>query len=393
MRQEQFIVLRLLVLQLLIALVLVGAALLDVPCSPRCCCLNCTPARFSTPARIVPRQRFLNFVAPWWGQEERSCRRRSAAAAGFLWYAPGSSFLRRSASNLALPAPPIIIMDKDAQKTKKKNYDVSIHWYRNGLRFHDNPCLRDASDQSHTLLPLVVIDPDAPFAQTKGLRAGCIRANFVLESIEEIRSTLVQPTMNSTLVVILGKPHQILPRISRVLNANALFYEQEAAEPIRTYDAKVLRKLPDTCHIHGYATHTLHPMDHYVAQCSKGGGTAPSTYGGFTKIFQKLSVPREIESVTTVPPLPPNAIEVLQEEFGDQLLSRTPTLEELGYKNATEQLAHRTEGGIDFVGGEQAALQLLDFMMKRTRWVASFEKPNTSPNALKVDTTGLSPCK
>jgi hypothetical protein len=37
-------------------------------------------------------------------------------------------------------------------------------------------------------------------------------------------------------------------------------------------------------------------------------------------------------------------------------------------------------------------LDLLTKQMNRAQWVATFEKPNTSPNALTVDTTGLSPC-
>ena len=132
---------------------------------------------------------------------------------------------------------------------------------------------------------------------------------------------------------------------------------------------------------------------------------APSTYGGFTKIFQRLTVPPEVEPVTQLPP-PPSRDE-LSSKLGfllrrDSDTSKEnnafaiPSLTDLGYTN-TEQpedgLQHRGKGGFDFMGGETAGLQLLETMMQRHQWVATFEKPKTSPNALTVDTTGLSPCK
>jgi len=269
--------------------------------------------------------------------------------------------------------------------------NTSIYWYRNALRFHDNPSLSDACDKSKILLPLYVIDPEAPFAQTKGLGAGCIRANFVLESMKEVHKKLQQ--MDSQLVVILGKPETVLPKVASTIDASDLYYEQEAAAPVRESDREVLSALNNggsdsqKCEIHGFATHTLHPMEKYLAKCKDG--TAPSTYGAFTKVFQKMTIPKEVDDVESVPPLPENAIDKLKKAFGDDM--HMPKLEELGYNK--DELKNRKKGGIDFDGGEDFALTLLDNMMSRTEWVANFEKPKTSPNALTVDTTGLSPCK
>ncbi|CAM9759105.1 unnamed protein product, partial [Phaeothamnion confervicola] len=44
-----------------------------------------------------------------------------------------------------------------------------------------------------------------------------------------------------------------------------------------------------------------------------------------------------------------------------------------------------------FPGGETEALARLERHMARGRWVAEFEKPNTSPNSLEPSTTVLSP--
>lgn len=284
-------------------------------------------------------------------------------------------------------------MPKDQQQQQQQ---VAIHWYQNGLRFHDNPALKDACDKSSHLIPLYIIDPESPFAQTRGRKAGCIRANFVLESIQEIDQELRK--MNSQLIVIRGKPEVVLPEVIAATCANALFYEKAAAAPIREAHATVLKAITDRqsrddktsnsiCIIKGYETHNLHSMEHYLAKCK--GGTAPMSYGGFTKIFQSMTVPKEVETVTNVPPLPADTYQTLETLFPGSM--GIPTLEQIGYTNVKEQLKNRKNGGIDFDGGEKAALALLDVMKSRPQWVATFEKPKTSPNAMAVDTTGLSP--
>ena len=268
-----------------------------------------------------------------------------------------------------------------------KKHSVSIHWFRNGLRLHDNPSLLTACQQSSSLLPLYIIDPDAPFAQTAGRRAGAIRANFILESIVNLDEKL-QDKGDSQLMVFVGKPQELLPQIVDRIGADALYYERDPAAPIRKSDALVLDQL-DTSKLDvvGFDTHTLHPMEHYLAKCKDQ--VAPNTYGVFTKMFNKMTVPEEVEDcdLASFPPLP--SMEGV-DKYGD---GTCPSLEDLGYdpKEIKETIDNRSKGGIDFLGGEDEGIKLLNRMMKRTQWVSTFEKPKTSPNALSVDTTGLSP--
>jgi len=301
---------------------------------------------------------------------------------GIATVLPTFALALQTASNFPLP---------HTTQTMSKSHKIAIHWYRNGLRFHDNPCLKAACDAAETILPIYVIDPEYPFAQTPGTRAGCIRANFILESMREIDDKL--RGMNSQLLVVLGRPEQIIPKIIMLTSASALYYERESATPIRTSDATVLEAISeasssDEVQIKGFESHTLHPMELYLAQCK--GNVAPSTYGAFTKIFQSMKVPEVVEDVTHVPPLPPQAVKQLKKAFGDKL--HFPTLQDIGYgENTEEQLKNRKEGGIVFDGGEDACMDILNSVMARSKWVATFEKPKTSPNALTVDTTGLSP--
>jgi deoxyribodipyrimidine photolyase len=150
-----------------------------------------------------------------------------------------------------------------------------------------------------------------------------------------------------------------------------------------------------------YSTHTLHPLESYAQRCKDN--VAPLQFDGFRKIFVKMKLRDEIPTLTqeSFPPLPWDKGDIsihdqLQKELTlltDQELADPVIIMEthLGYTNVAAALAKRAKGGLGFVGGEQEALKLLEQQMKRTDWVGRFEKPNTLPNALTVDTTGLSP--
>jgi cryptochrome len=278
----------------------------------------------------------------------------------------------------------------------KDAHEVSVYWFRNALRLHDNPSLLAAAEESKHVLFLYAIDPEAPFCQTDRLKAGTIRANFILESLREMDAKL--RALHSRLYVVKGAPEHVVPEVVASFQASALFYEKEAAAPIRDKDAAVLaaiqRRLKQggsrqTCEIRGFETHNLHSMETYLSHCKNN--VAPASFGSFSKIFQKLQIPKEVDIVTQVPPLPENGTKMMQSRYDKSV--DVPSLEDLGYTDVAASLKSRDKGGIKFEGGEDAGLALMKQMMARSRWIATFEKPKTSPNALSVDTTGLSPCK
>lgn len=62
----------------------------------------------------------------------------------------------------------------------------TIHWFRKGLRLHDNPALRDAYDTSVTVRPIYVLDPDV----VKDGNIGFVRWRFILQSLEDLDNSL-----------------------------------------------------------------------------------------------------------------------------------------------------------------------------------------------------------
>ncbi len=298
----------------------------------------------------------------------------------------------------------------------EKTHELSIHWFRNGLRLRDNLPLYDCAINSNHLLPLYIIDPSSPFCQTPNRKAGIIRANFILESMKELNAKLINSKKNrdvdgndkSQLVVLVGKPEDVLPKLIQETEANALYYEREPAFPVKQADASVLDAIDNQtkgqCSVHGYDTHTLFPMDVYLAKCK--GNVAPSSYGVFTKMFQKLgNVTSEITNINddmdVIPSLPSSTMDVIADivDKNDDIYlidlessSTTNILEQyLGYKNVKEKLSTRNKSGLSFKGGEDVGHKLMETMLSRTKWIWTFEKPKTHPTGLKVDTTGLSP--
>lgn len=304
---------------------------------------------------------------------------------------------------------------KVANPYKKSTEDkagTTVYWFRNALRLHDNPSLHKACQTSSSVVAIYIIDKETPFAQSDGQIVSSVRAQFVLESLTNLQDKFARK-MNQKLFVFVGKAVEIVPEVMIRLQADKLMYEKDIAAPQRERDGKVIQAVKDRLRKGGdiqqvqfdsIDTHTLFPMEKYVAKCP--GGVAPLSYGTFLKIFHgKMGqVPEEVPHIKEMPPLP-STVTMLQ---SSTLLSRSdqesddtfsiPTLKELGYTTKIKETmpisaesSHHFSDEKPARGGEDEALLLLTECMKRNQWIANFEKPKTLPNALYKDTTGLGP--
>jgi hypothetical protein len=283
---------------------------------------------------------------------------------------------------------------------------VGIHWFRNGLRFHDNPSFRDACLQSrHYLLPLVILGPSSDVSavssslvQSPGVPVGIVRANFYLESLADLNAKLAGTMRRSKLVVVAtALPiHTVVSIVVKACQQFALelhvdeaqtqaagdqdgsnndvassstasssdndvtiFYEQDVAEPVRRRDAMVWAAVKDATggdspstgssssgrvRIHRYETQTLHPMERYAARCKQHGGVAPPTYGGFLKAFDSLgAVPRPVPDVTN-------------DDVPDLL--PVPVLERIAVALRNEEENNNNHEGVDGTAARTAVVKL-----------------------------------
>ncbi|CAI5645935.1 unnamed protein product [Oreochromis niloticus] len=248
-----------------------------------------------------------------------------------------------------------------------------IHWFRKGLRLHDNPALMAALKDCKQLYPVFILDP---YLQNKAC-VGINRWRFLIGALKDLDGSLRK--LNSRLFVVRGKPEDVLPKLFTKWKVTRLTYEYDTEPYSLQRDSKVTSLAKE----HGVeviykVSHTLYNIDRIIEE---NNGKPPLTYTKLQAIVKTIGPPKRPIPAPTMDDMKdvktPSS-ENHEKEYG------IPTLEELGLDTAPlgEDL---------FPGGEQEALRRLDEHMKRTKWVCSFEKPQTSPNSLSPSTTVLSP--
>ncbi len=266
---------------------------------------------------------------------------------------------------------------------------VSMHWFRKGLRLHDNPALLAATQEENVtkLYPVYIMDGDS--YQLKHCTP--LRANFLIECLNDLDENLRKG--GSRLFVSSGDPVELLPKLWEKWGVTHLtFEEDETGEPYaKQRDEKVLREAKKCgIEVQSFASETIYPLQKYV---DLSGGAVPGTMGGFQTLFGRMGkVPKpqeapkefpasdELKSKTMLPPKKPTDLPWPRNIPKKEV---TPIWDAKDCKNLAPLVR----------GGESKALkQLKNKITERPNYVASFEKPKTSCVATEeMSTTVLSP--
>ncbi|XP_077418970.1 cryptochrome circadian regulator 5 [Vanacampus margaritifer] len=248
-----------------------------------------------------------------------------------------------------------------------------IHWFRKGLRLHDNPALMAALRDCKELYPVFILDPHLLDKKWVGIN----RWRFLLGALKDLDCSLRQ--LNSRLFVVRGKPEDVFPKLFSKWKITKLTYEFDT-EP---YSVSRDQKVAAIAKEHGVevfykVSHTLYDIDRIIEE---NNGKAPLTYKRMQALVKTLGPPKKPILAPTAEDM--NGVKTPHSE-DDANNYGIPSLDELGHD--TSEL-----GEEPFPGGEQEALRRLEENMKKTGWVCGFEKPQTSPNSLSPSTTVLSP--
>ncbi|KAK2719727.1 cryptochrome-1-like [Artemia franciscana] len=247
-----------------------------------------------------------------------------------------------------------------------------VHWFRKGLRLHDNPALKEGLKDAATFRCIFIIDPW--FAGSSNV--GIIKWRFLLQSLEDLDQSLRK--LNSRLFVIRGQPAGVLPKLFKEWRTNVLSFEEDPEPYGRVRDEKILALCQDVgIKVISRTSHTLYPLQKII---EKNGGSPPLTYRQFQNILRAMDPPASPESTVTLTTI--GRAKTPQYANDDDYC--VPTLEELGFD---------TEGLMPAVwkGGESEALIRLERHLERKAWVASFGRPKMTPQSLLASSTGLSP--
>jgi deoxyribodipyrimidine photo-lyase len=227
---------------------------------------------------------------------------------------------------------------------------IVLIWYRNDLRLHDHEPLHQALQRQATqILPVYCIDPrqfnETPFGFSK---TGAFRAQFLLESLADLRRSLQQ--RGSDLILRWGEPENVIPQLVQQFGVTAVHYHSE----VTSEETQVEAALEQTLRSHGvqleaFWGHTLYHLDDLPFAIAQ----IPELFTQFRKQVEKSStVAPAFPTPAQLPPLP------------DCDPGQLPTLTDLGLD--APMLDARAV--LKFVGGETAGRdRLKDYIWTQDR--------------------------
>lgn len=274
---------------------------------------------------------------------------------------------------------------------------VAIHWFRKGLRLHDNPALlssisaASSSQAGGKVFPLYVMDGDCYQIRM----CSALRANFLVECLSDLDTSL--RACGSRLYVASGDPVEILPTLFDKFGVTHLTYEaDETGEPYALKrDEEVFNAAKEAgIETKAFSSETLYPLaDGYVAKVGGNAERVPGTMSAFQGLLSRMGgIPKPLKAPTAhdFPKQDHSAYE------GEMLPPSKPT--DLPWPRCPKEEVTPLWGPSDCKnlkpvvrGGESKALAQLKEGMKRPAWVASFEKPKTACTSLKPSTLAISP--
>ena len=139
---------------------------------------------------------------------------------------------------------------------------TSIVWFSSDLRLHDNETLVRAIEQSQEIVPVYCFD-EAHFnlSEFGFKRTGCFRAQFILESLQNLDNSL--RAKGSGLIIVIGKPEEEIFKLAQVYNAKKVFAKREVAHEEKVTQELLEKKLWKVhCEFETFSTSTLyHALD------------------------------------------------------------------------------------------------------------------------------------
>ncbi|AFY37807.1 deoxyribodipyrimidine photo-lyase type I [[Leptolyngbya] sp. PCC 7376] len=96
--------------------------------------------------------------------------------------------------------------------------ELVLHWHRRDLRLHDNVALTRARKQSEKVVGVFCFDPAILTADDMAPA----RVKYLLACLEELSESYCQ--VGSELLILNGKPVELLPRVTAILKATAVYW-------------------------------------------------------------------------------------------------------------------------------------------------------------------------
>ena len=217
-------------------------------------------------------------------------------------------------------------------------------WFRNDLRIHDNEILLEATQKASLIIPVYCFDPRNFMETSYGtLKTGGFRTQFLLESVTDLKNSL--KNIGGDLLIIIGKPEEILPEICKKYNVDEVYHHREVASEETHISSLVEDALWNLkINLKHFIWHTLYHKEDLPFPIKD----IPDVFTNFRKKIERESFIKPCIDTPTQLIIPKNLEE-----------SDIPTAESLGIEIPVKDL----RSVIDFKGGETAGLKRLKYFL------------------------------
>lgn len=275
-----------------------------------------------------------------------------------------------------------------------------IYWFRTDLRLHDSPALKAALDlKPEAFFPIWCWDSHYVYHA----RVGVNRWQFLLDCQNDVSKSITKLNKKSKLFVLREPAVTLLPKLWKAWKITHLVFEKDTDAYARQRDEEVQRMAKEAgVEVIMKSGRTLWDSDEIV---KKNGGEPTMSAAQLTKAGAAVGeIARPIEAPTSLPDPGDIHLDELEQKQPDLKFDinahhraddeksyaaglagpkgdfSPPTFEELGLKPATTAIR----------GGETVILKRLEErIFSDEDYIATFEKPNTSPAAFEPQSTLL----
>ena len=183
---------------------------------------------------------------------------------------------------------------------------VTIHWFRKGLRLHDNPGLLRSLSLSKgggKIYPVYIVDGNCYQLR----KCSVNRAKFLLECVQDLDNSLRQ--CGSRLYVASGDPVTVLPQLWEEWGVTHTTWDaDETGEPYATCRDEAVRKAAGSADVkvEEFYSETLLPLGNvsggYVKNCGGNAAGVPGTMSSFQGLLGRINggnIPLPMDAPTT----------------------------------------------------------------------------------------------
>lgn len=238
-----------------------------------------------------------------------------------------------------------------------------VHWFRKGLRLHDNPALREGICGATTVRCIFILDPWFAGSSNVGINkwrwvprtrqllfwfclffffASLLLNRFLLQCLEDLDTSLRR--LGLRLFVVRGQPANVFPKLFKEWGTTVLTFELDPEPYGRVRDQSIVTMAKEMgLEVVTKVSHTLYQLEKII---KKNGGKAPLTYKHFQNVLSGMDSPPSSEPTISFGLL--SVLSPIDDDHNEQY--GVPTLEELGSWTLTcQQLVRCCDSGYVYI--------------------------------------------